>query len=218
MKESINSRVQNMIEHHPFDTLSPKDQQIVLGEMTQADYEMHHSIIAQTKVLGSTTIQLPKQTLSDIKKRLGDQLKPQTSITDKLSSARMPIWLALAFTFCACGLVQFLQGNNIVSEPATIPKVKIVTVTDTIIVNHIDTITKEIISDPIIIREEIIKYKEIIVEKAPPLATHAIPDSADIPADQRAYYADYETPQLLARKSGRSVSNETELMELLDLD
>ena len=219
MKESITDTIEQLLKQYPFEVLSKSEQALILQELTIEEYQAYHSLATHAKVLADSTRNLAPPPLNNIKKVLDHKLVKEPSLLEKTNAVRIPVWVIGVLTLVGYGLVQLLQGNDKMAEPAFITEVVKLQVTDTVYVRSIDTIYKykEIIAEPVIITKEVIKIKEVFVEQKPLLAnTEKIP--LNIPADQVAYYSDAETPDLLIKKPGHSISADSELMELLDIE
>lgn len=217
MKKSITESIEQLLNQYPFEALSKSEQTLVLQELTIEEYQAYHLIATQAKILAHSNEGLTPPPLNSIKKVLGYKLIKETSLLEKINTVRLPVWVTGVLVLVGCSLVQLLQGNNKMAEPAIFPKIETVRVIDTVYVHSVDTVYKEIMTEPRIITKEVIKIKEVFVERKPLLAnTEKMP--LIIPADQVAYYSNAETPDLLVRKPGRSVSADSELMKLLDVE
>lgn len=217
MKESITEKTEQLLKQYPFEALSKSEQALILHELTIEEYQAYHRLATHAKILADSDENLAPPPLNNIKKVLGNKLVKEPSLVEKINAIRIPVWLIGVLALVGYGLVQLLQGNEKMAEPAFVPEVVKVQVLDTVYVHSVDTVYKykEIIAEPIVITKEVIKIKEVFVQQKPPLAnTKNIP--LNIPADQVAYYSNAETPDLLVKKPGRSISTDSELMELLD--
>jgi len=215
MKTEFNTDIEQMLLNSSFDNLSQQEQEIILSEMTKQDYEMYQSLIQEAQMLKGPVGGMSPKVLMDIKSQLGDQLVSEKTIIEKVTTSRMPAWLGVTLALLGFGISHFFQILNNSNTPVAVPETQFVTVVDTLFIDRIDTIYIKVMSDPIIKIEEVIKIQEVIIEKEGPVANNPqIPKH--IPEDQKAYYAGYETPDLLARKTGQSVGTSQEIMELLD--
>ena len=216
MKDTISEAIENLLQQFPYEALSKAEQELVLRELTLEEYQAYHTVALQTSALALSSNSIAPPSPDAIKKVLGDKIKKQTSALQKINAVRLPLWLATVLGLVGYGLVQFFQGNNYSAEPAITPEIVQVKLIDTIHIHTVDTIYQKIYSEPQVITKEVIKIKEVFIERATPVPPMAEKKPENIPADQVAYYSDAETPELLAQKPGRSVGADAELMELLD--
>lgn len=216
MKGSPNEILAELLGTANFAALTPENQQKVLQEMTSEEYDLYHSLVEKSKAALQPPYSLPSSTLGEIKANLATGLSPDLSLSQKIYKASMPIWLAAGLALLSYGFVQLLQGNSIAAQQSI--TTNHIIITDTIYVETTDTLYIKIPSKPKTIIKEIIKTVE--VERTTPMAVFEKTEKSSqlIPKSQSAYYSNVETAELLAGRPGKSVEEEDELMELLDLN
>ena len=220
MKTSSDSVIENLLTTSSFADLSASDRAVVLTEMTAEEYDFYRRLVLESESAMAPSAALPTHALSDIKAKLGDQLITEKSIIEKISSAHLPLWLVALISLVGYGLVlQYNsdeQGNNRLPSAAPALAVPIV-ITDTVIVYKTDTLIVEVPAEPEIIIQEVVRTVDLV--RAPQIISPIQPEQVQaIAGDQQAYHSTLETAELLAGRPGRSIDEEAELMELLDIE
>ena len=211
-------RADHLLSNYTFAELSAKDKQVILEQMTEADYVMYNKII--TKTQSSTNYpELPPHIKTNLSKNF-HQLKQtqQSDFAKKLFVAAG--WLILG-SLLGYMSHAYLDNNKATKNEEILANVIL---PDTVYIHRIDTIIQELKSKPeIIVKEIFIKTNDEVVSPTVtlPIETAAITNTFIVDElqelEQRNFFNNLEITDLTNNKVGITIGEESELMELLEV-
>ncbi len=217
----LTENLDQLLDSYSFDQLSVEQQEVALSQITREEYTLMREVILSSKQLKAPAIPpLDK----DLHQQLKQAYRKQHGFKGKTTAQR---WSALALGVLLGALTtagyHWLRTDP---QPERVEEAAPVVMTDTIYVQKTDTLYVTVESEPKVITKEIIKYidRETEVLTVPitpdqplPLAYQSEPIINKQLQDtlQGNYFNNIDLADIIPMKVGKSVGEETELMDLL---
>ena len=209
---NLTDQIEQLLSQYNFDELSASEQSQVKAELGEETYRQMRSVVSGATAFSDTIPPLSADLRARIKS--SSQVQQATSSTMNVKQFAIGLLLGAVSTLLLLRIINTTQEQPIQEINQAIH-------TDTIYVHTIDTIYQSIPSEPIIIKQEVIKYLEAPKDSTLPDISYAfavdsirsaqypLASNNRQPIDSTA--AAVQTPI----KRGRTVGDEEALMNLL---
>ncbi len=161
MEKPINDQILAWLDQYSYDELTVDQISMVLKEMSEQDYRAYQTMVGEVGALSSTQeLHAPTAIKQQLNDKLQGQFAPPSGVA-RILSAGVPLWL---LGLMALGLYLLWNFTDLMKQkPIVIEKIQYVAQPETEIQYLTDTVYQEVLSDPIVITKEVIKYLEIEV-------------------------------------------------------
>jgi len=212
---NIDDRLDYLLTNFTFQELSNRDKTLVRNSIGETEYNTYRNVIATAQSpLGAELTPVPSSIKSNLEKDFKKKFK--TKNFSPLITFLVAGSCLLFGTFIGRASYNQYIDKSIKPELELSP----VTLTDTIFVYKVDTIFKEIKSEPKVI------IKEIIVTNSNEIATtpitqpstfqsNAVATNERSKLEQKNFFTNVDLSDLKTNKIGKTVNDDSELMDLL---